>query len=249
MLKPHKIIQNCAKIPENQYVPDSFALLSWNIYKTNHKYPGVFNQFIRRIDRHCAINFYCLQEAKYADSTFFPLPGFSLHFAANLQLKSHAYGVMTASNVYSHYAESILSKKTEFLFKTHKSSLANHYTFSDKKPLIIINVHAINFKNARIYAEEIKQLYDYILPFTNTAIVIAGDFNSWNKRRRDLVNGFCGSLGLTLVHFEDQHRIKKFAKYPLDLVMYKNLDCQLAVAVDGHKISDHNPLLLKFTIC
>ena len=89
-------------------------------------------------------------KAKYLDSNFFPLPGFSLHFAANLQLKSHAYGVMTVSNIYSHYAESILSKKTEFLFKTHKSSLASHYTFDDKTPLIIINVHVINFKNASV---------------------------------------------------------------------------------------------------
>ena len=63
MLKPHKMIQNCTKIPENQYVPDTFTLLSWNIYKTNHKFPGIFNYFIRRIDHHYAINFYCLQEA------------------------------------------------------------------------------------------------------------------------------------------------------------------------------------------
>lgn len=246
MLKPHKMIQNCTKIPENQHVPDTFTLLSWNIYKTNHKFPGIFNYFIRRIDHHYAINFYCLQEAKYLDSNFFPLPGFSLHFAANLQLKSHAYGVMTVSNIYSHYAESILSKKTEFLFKTHKSSLASHYTFHDKTPLIIINVHAINFKNARIYAEEIKQLHNYIQPFSNTAMIVAGDFNCWNKRRRHLIYHFCESLGLTLVHFENQHRIKKFAKHPLDLVMYKNLDCQLAVAIDSHRISDHNPLLLRF---
>ncbi len=162
MLRPKNIIQTCSSNPSYQFVPEEFTLLSWNIYKINHKNPDKFNHFIQKINQSCAVKFYCLQEAKYTDTSAFPLLDFSMHFAANLQLRSHAYGVLTASNITTQYAEQILSKKTEFLFKTHKSSLASHYYFKDHTPLIIINVHAINFKNAKVYAEEIHQLYSYL---------------------------------------------------------------------------------------
>ncbi|WP_119344441.1 endonuclease/exonuclease/phosphatase family protein [Facilibium subflavum] len=198
MLRPKNIIQSCTSAPAASYVPETFALVSWNIYKINHKNPQAFNAFIHKLHRTCAVKFFCLQEAKHTDQNEFPLPGFCLHFAANLQLKHHAYGVMTASNITTHHTQQLLSKKTEFLLKTHKSSLASHYYFADETPLIIINVHAINFKNSRIYAEEIQQIYDYLADFPNAPVIIAGDFNCWNKRRNALIQAFCQSLDMKL---------------------------------------------------
>ncbi|WP_116963725.1 endonuclease/exonuclease/phosphatase family protein [Fastidiosibacter lacustris] len=246
MFKPTQITQSCKTQVKLEFVPIRFNLLSWNIYKINHKTPYAFQHFIRSLQQAFGIGFYCLQEAKHTDSNTFPLSDFCLHFAANLQLKNHAYGVMTASNVISHKAQQILSKKTEFLFKTHKSSLVNHYLFEDQTPLIIINVHAINFNNSRVYAEEIEQLQDYLTEFKDTPLIIAGDFNSWNKKRNYLIEQFCIALNLIQAQFENNKNIKRFAKHPLDLVMYRNLTCEYAIAIDSQKISDHNPLLLKF---
>lgn len=247
MFKPPQITLSCENQVKSPFTPDFFSILSWNIYKINHKDPFEFQHFIKSLQQAYNLHFYCLQEAKHTDSTSFPLDGFCLHFAPNLQLKSHAYGVMTASSVMSHKAQQILSKKTEVLFKTHKSSLANHYVFADNTPLIIINVHAINFNNSRIYAEEILQLHDYLAEYQDAAVIIAGDFNSWNKKRNSLIHEFCDALNLTQAQFEEDKHIKRFAKHPLDLVMYRNLNCQYATAIESRKISDHNPLLLKFS--
>ena len=247
MLKPNNIIRNCSACATTDYVPECFSLLSWNIYKINHKKPADFQAVIKDINRACAVKFYCLQEAKYNDGATFPLKGFALYFAANLQLKSHAYGVLTASNVKCRLSEQILSKKTEFLLNTHKSSLVNHYVFADRTPLILINVHAINFKNTKAYGAEIEQLHDYLQACPDAPTVIAGDFNCWNQKRKHLIRDFCQQLDLTLADFTDAHHIKHFARHPLDLVMYKNLNCELATAIERRKISDHNPLLLKFS--
>jgi endonuclease/exonuclease/phosphatase (EEP) superfamily protein YafD len=246
MFKPPQITLSCKSRVKLSFVPDSVTLISWNIYKINHKNPIDFQHFIKSLQQAYNAGFYCLQEAKHTDSSSFPLDDFCLHFAPNLQLKTHAYGVMSASGVVCHKAQQILSKKTEFLFKTHKSSLANHYFFGDHTPLIIINVHAINFNNSRAYAEEINQLHDYLSIHKNAAVIIAGDFNSWNKKRNLLIHEFCQALDLTQTVFEEDQHIKRFAKHPLDLVMYRNLTCEYAIAIDSQKISDHNPLLVKF---
>ena len=247
MFKPQAIIQSCDTHVKLKHIPDHFKLLSWNIYKINHKTPAQYHAFMQMLHRTCHIHFYLLQEAQCTKKTSFPIYDFCFHFAANLQMRLHAFGVMTASNVLSHQAQQILSKKTEFLFKTHKSSLVNHYQFSDGTPLIIINVHAINFKDSRAYADEIAQLQNYLYPYEDIPTIIAGDFNSWNRKRNALIADFCRQLNFNMAQFEDAQHIKHFSKHPLDLVLYKNIHCECATALDSQKISDHNPLLLRFS--
>ena len=90
-------------------------------------------------------------------------------------------------------------------------------------------------------------MHDYLTKFEHTPVIVAGDFNNWNKKRNTLIHEFCETLGLTQATFEEDKHIKRFAKHPLDLILYRNLKCDYALAVDSQQISDHNPLLLKLS--
>ncbi|MFZ9035302.1 MAG: endonuclease/exonuclease/phosphatase family protein [Francisellaceae bacterium] len=247
MLKPDVIIQSCQGRARHTHVPNQFKLVSWNIYKINHKNPIAFERYINQLHNQCEIEFYLLQEAKHSDTSFFPLTGFCLNFAANLKLRKHAYGVLTASNINCDYAYHLLSEEREFLLRTHKSTLVNHYFFADGTPLIIANIHAINFKNSKAYEKELQLLHESLQDYGEVPMIIAGDFNCWNKKRNHLIRQLTRQLKLIQVDFEDKHHIKRFAKHPLDLVLYKNLICLVATAIDSEAVSDHNPLLLKFS--
>lgn len=246
MFKPKEIIRYCYNKPKLNYVPNKFGLLSWNIHKINEKKYITFERDINKFNYEFPINFYLLQEFKYKKDIIFPIKDFCLLFAPNLQKKTCSYGVMTASNIVSYYEKQVLSKNTEFLFNTHKASLISHYSFRDNTPLIIVNVHAINFKNYHAYELEMNQLYKYLVNLLDYPMIIAGDFNSWNKKRNNLIKEFSKKLNLTIAIFEDEHCIKSFGKHPLDLVMYKNVHCDFAKALDSRNTSDHNPLLLNF---
>lgn len=247
MLKPSNVVASCYGQTTHEFVPDVFSLMSWNIYKINHKDLHEFEQYLQQTHHQHHCHFYCLQEAKHSDADAFPLDQFCLYFTANLQLKERAYGVMTASNAYSDKAHAHLSQNTEFLFKTHKTTLINIFHFADQTPLVIVNIHAINFKSTQAYIEEITSLEQELKQYERIPMIIAGDFNCWSRRRHKVIRDFCRSLNLRWASFEDDHNIKRFGKNPLDLILYRQLDVTMSQALDSAQVSDHNPLLVQFT--
>ncbi len=249
MLKPNKRIATCQGRTDRQYVPNVFHLLNWNIYKANFKVPEAFQNTLKTFEKKMPFDFCCFQEAHFDEdeNMAFQLDGFASYFAANLQLKHYAYGVLTASSIQSHEAYQVLSRKTEFLFKTHKTSLITRYHFADGTPLIIANMHAINFKRTFFYDKEIQLLAqvlkDYPLDYP---MIVTGDFNTWSRHRHKIIRDFCRTLKLRLFPFQQAHLIKTFANHPLDLVMYRGLTPAKGYAYDQQNVSDHNPLFASF---
>ena len=80
------------------------------------------------------------------------------------------------------------------------------------------------------------------------AIIIAGDFNSWNKKRVDILNWFCRELKLSKTIIENSDKIKSFLKYDLDHIFYRGLSLDFATVLECNKLSDHNPLYAYFKI-
>lgn len=247
MLKPSNIVASCYGQTSHEFVPNQFSLMSWNIYKINHTDLHEFESYLQRVHAIHKPHFYCLQEAKHSDADAFPLDQFCLYFTANLQLKERAYGVMTASNVYSDKSYAHLSQNTEFLFKTHKTTLISLFHFADHTPLVVVNIHAINFKSTHAYIEEMTSLESELRQYDHLPLIIAGDFNCWSRRRHKVIRDFCRTLKLRWASFEDDHNVKRFGNNPLDLILYRYLDVTQAQAIDSAKVSDHNPLLVGFS--
>jgi endonuclease/exonuclease/phosphatase (EEP) superfamily protein YafD len=222
--------------------------MSWNTYKIDHKTPQIFKNYIRDIHDTYAIDVFCLQEAVHNDQTTFPIDNFETVFASNIERKKQNYGVATVSSHTITRKTKILTTHRESVINTHKASLITDIVINGIK-IVIVNIHAINFKSSRVYEYEFEKIKSIIQPKINShPIIIAGDFNSWNKKRVKIIKDFCLEFGFKTAFLDEEHLVKSFQKYSLDFILYRGLYLENATALDCVKISDHNPIVANFEV-
>lgn len=228
-------------------IPENFCLMSWNIFKIDHKKTDLFNNYIQATHDEHNIDIFCLQESKYSDATTFPISKFHINFASNIALKNHDYGVTTASHIPTKKNIRVLTTHKESVINTHKASLISHFSFG-KQTLIIVNIHAINFKSNKVYEYEFERIKEFLnLKNNKNPIIIAGDFNTWNRTRIKLIKDFCREFNFKVAFLDGKELIKSFQNNPLDFVLYRDLKLEKALALDCNKISDHNPIITYFS--
>jgi endonuclease/exonuclease/phosphatase (EEP) superfamily protein YafD len=219
-------------------------MLCWNVHKNNQKDPR-FQIFLQKEVERRGIDIILFQEAGFRDNHHFGLADFSYDAAANLEFRREFYGVLTASRMESSYAKAYLSEGRESVLGPHKSLLLSNYLFNDGSTLLILNVHAINFRENQRYNKELERFLD-LLKEHKGPMILAGDFNSWNKQRMDKLQKVAQRLSLTAVPFEKTGKVKSFMGKELDFVFYRELELIEAEVMDEHQLSDHNPLFVRF---
>jgi len=224
------------------FVPQEFGLLCWNIHKNNSE-DKAFKAYLKKVGDRC--DFLLLQEANFRDDTHFILPDFSFDAAANLEFRGEFYGVLSASKVKSNYAQSYLSEGRESLIGPHKSLLVSSYSFEDGTSLLILNVHAINFRENERYNKELERFLE-LMQVHEGAMIVAGDFNTWNKIRMNKLDELRKKLGLKVVPFHENDSVKSFMGNPLDFIFYRGLELVNFSVDEDHDLSDHNPLFTQF---
>jgi endonuclease/exonuclease/phosphatase (EEP) superfamily protein YafD len=234
--------QSCRKECK-AYLPDTFGLLCWNVHKNNKN--GKFSDYLEREIKKKDIDLLVFQEASFKNDEACTLATFSYDAAANLEIKGKFYGVLTASRVQSSYAQAYLSEGQEAFVGPHKSMLLTSYQFKDHDKLLVLNIHAINFRENNRYNKELERFFDFIEMYEG-ALLIAGDFNSWNKKRLEKLHENVNKLKLKVVSFDTQSDVKSFRGNHLDFIFYKGLELIDASVEKAGKHSDHNPLLAKF---
>ena len=230
--------RSCALRCES-FVPEIFTLLCWNVHKNKTKNVACKN-YLQSLENSC--DFLLLQEANFRDDAPFTLPNFAFDAAANLEFQNTFYGVLTASNVQSTKAEAFLSQGKESLFGPHKSLLLSRYFFKDETELLILNVHAINFR------ENKRELERFLTLISNHKgpLIVAGDFNTWNKTRMQNLGTLISNMGLQPVPFESTGPVKSFMGKPLDFILYRDLELVTFSCDSLPRLSDHNPLFARF---
>ena len=243
MFKP-SILQHrsCSGIACRTFVPEKFSLLCWNVYKNNTKHPD-FTPFLSRYED--ALDFMLFQEANFMDEKVFDLSSFAFDAAANLEVRGAFYGVLTASKVESNYAQAYLSEVKESFVASHKSLLVSAYPFEDGSNLLILNVHAINFRENQSYDRELERFLT-LMQAHKGPMIVAGDFNTWNKKRMKKLHEVREQLGLEMVSFSQTSAVKVFMGKQLDFIFYRGLELVDSKAVADHGLSDHNPLFAEF---
>lgn len=244
MLVPSMIHHRACRVSCERFVPNTFGLLCWNVYKKNRKHPG-FEPFIRRVTREKEVDFILLQEANFRDDRHCVLPDFAFDAAANLEYRGEFYGVLTASRVESKNAKAYLSEGKESLFGPHKSLLMSEYPFEDGSRLLVLNVHAINFRENKRYFRELERLLE-LMRHHDGPMIIAGDFNSWNKKRLVKLHKLREELTLDTVPFKQIDKVKSFMGNHLDFIFYRGMELIEFSALDNQGLSDHNPLFAQF---
>ena len=244
MLVPSKIHHRTCRVSCERFVPNTFGLLCWNVYKKNRKHPG-FEPFIRKLTREKEIDFILLQEANFRDDRHCVLPDFAFDAAANLEYRGEFYGVLTASRVESGDAQAYLSEGKESFLGPHKSLLINTYPFEDGSILLVLNVHAINFRENKRYFRELERFLE-LMKQHNGPMIIAGDFNSWNKKRLEKLHRLKEELALNRVPFKQIDEVKSFMGNHLDFIFYRGMELLEFSALNNQGLSDHNPLFAQF---
>ncbi|RLA68400.1 MAG: endonuclease/exonuclease/phosphatase family protein [Epsilonproteobacteria bacterium] len=243
MFKP-SILQHrsCRGIACSTFVPQTFSLLCWNVYKNNIKHPD-FRSFLSAYENE--LDFMLFQEANFMNDRAFDLSSFTFDAAANLEVRGAFYGVLTASKVESNYAQAYLSKVKESFLASHKSLLVSVYPFEEGTNLLILNIHAINFRENQSYDKELERFL-LLIQEHKGAMIVAGDFNTWNKKRMQKLHEIREKLELKIVSFSQTSALKVFMGKQLDFIFYKGLELVDSKVVTNHSLSDHNPLFVTF---
>ena len=245
MFKPVQSLQILEH--QHQHLDDTFGILCWNVHKEN--LTSTFETLIHQLLQHYPSNLLLFQEMKISTRRSFKIRGYSFAFSANIQTRRHFYGVMSLGRTSFEKITPLLTHSREAAgIATHKSLLITTHKLPNAQSLLVINLHAINFVPLKTFLAELLHLREHIASYKG-AMILAGDFNNWSKKRRKHLESFSTSLSLTQVVMRDAHNIKSVFSQPLDHIFFRGLTLLDAIAIDTGKFSDHNPIYAKFSLC
>ena len=228
---------------EKTVIPDDFGLLCWNIHKENlkKKFPALIQEWKKKY----RLDLILLQEARFSPSLL-SIAGFPFVGAANIRLPRNFSGVVTAAGADPFSSQFQMTRAREAFISTRKNTLITIYQFQNKEMLMVVNIHAINFRSLAWYQWEFSRLYDLIKGHEGP-MILAGDFNCWRQSRKTILDGFTKRLNLDLARPRHPEHVKEWFGFQLDRIYTRALELIDIQALDCKSFSDHNPLIARFT--
>nr|WP_081695390.1 endonuclease/exonuclease/phosphatase family protein [Psychromonas sp. SP041] len=237
---------------KNNYLPDTFSLLNWNIYKQqNPQWSAKLNEWASQAD------LMTLQEAKYDQALIDFSQQQQLTYFQNIAFnyKDESYGVNTFSRVQA--SQACGTRYPEPWTMVPKTGIATIYPMADailgnsspinsKESLLLINLHGVNFT---FTAEPLKaQVTPYLqlIKQHKGPILISGDFNTWSEDRTTEIIDTLVNAGFNETQFTKDKRLIVFG-LPLDHVFYRGLTLIKAQSISTIA-SDHSPQLVTFAL-
>jgi endonuclease/exonuclease/phosphatase (EEP) superfamily protein YafD len=172
-----------------------------------------------------------------------------------------AIGVMTLSRVRPIEIQKLPTKYREFFVTAPKVSLVTVYPLADGTTLLAVNVHLLVFERwgtlkLRSQLEDLEA----VIAQHHGPVIVAGDFNTWNDKRLDLVAAMMRRLSLVEVGGfawgrKTGDRGSAFLNWllgvddqlPLDRIYVRGL-APLSATVLPSEISDHRALRVEFAV-
>ena len=222
--------------------PASFAVLSWNSHRGGHK---DWNRDLVSLGGEADI--ILLQEAALESTldTQLDISANQWLMATAFQLDDREIGVMSAARVAPQAF--CVAREPEPLFKIPKIGLAAAYPLAgQEKSLLVVNIHIVNYTiNVDAVKRQIGAL-EQIVRNHDGPVIVAGDFNTWNDEREELVMERMEELGMSSVIFDPDHRVS-FFNHKVDGIFYRGLEVTKSLS---HQVesSDHNPLEVHFRL-
>ena len=231
---------------------DSIKVLSWNIAKNNYD-PSWSRDFLAIVDRHRPDKIF-LQEVRLRTNVreIAELAQIGWAFVPNfIDTSSNTYsGILIASQGDRISKQALFTEHYEPVINTPKVSLFAEYSSKDRdRSLLAVNTHLINFVGLSKFKAQLQEI-ESVIDKHQGAIILAGDFNTWNKSRWQILSQMAARLNLTPISFsaEDTKKIKSFLfSPPLDYIFFRGLTVKLNTAkvIDNISSSDHNPLFVE----
>lgn len=228
-------------------LPAQFDVLIWNIYKGRRA--GWDRDFQTLSEGRDLV---LLQEAIF-NSPFDPLfqiPGrmeWVLARSHGEGATGRITGVKTGCSVKSSLQAFILSEDVEPVFRTPKMIVATTYPVEGSdEPLLVVNIHAINFVGSEKFFRQITQLTE-VIERHRGPVLLGGDFNTWNEGRHRAMMDMAGRMGLQEIPMPRKGRIFHMNR-PLDHLFARGLIAEEAAAMTSVHSSDHFPLTARLRV-
>ena len=125
-----------------------------------------------------------------------------------------------------------------------KTAVISYYNIRGQaQPLLVVNVHGVNFAPGSTELVRQFQAIRKIIIRHQGPVIVAGDFNTWSRKRLAALNRLAEASDLRAVKFEGEPSLH-FGRR-LDHVYYRGLIPLRAnaMAMDS---SDHHPLMVTF---
>jgi endonuclease/exonuclease/phosphatase (EEP) superfamily protein YafD len=228
-------LANTAETEGQQLNPQDIRLLNWNIQKNRaHNWRADYRDYIARTD------LVLIQEMSLREDTATDLMTSKfLSFTPGYRKSGEVTGVMTLSNIEPLTQCSFIN--LEPLLKTPKTTNITQFALgATDETLVVVNLHAINFSlGLRAFRSQFDQVRK-VLRDHSGPLIVSGDFNTWRKKRIEIVEDLAVSLGLNAVEFEDDQRKQAFGNF-LDHIYIRGLSTTES-ATGAVETSDHNPM-------
>jgi len=220
----------------------AIRLVTWNSYKGGRE---GWQEDLKRMSRETDI--VALQEGYLTESLVDLLFVENLHWiiANAFSYKGYTAGTLTASKVKPDLFCSL--RAAEPVINIPKSVLVTRYSLSgSNKKLLLVNMHMINFTfDLTLYREQLNLvaglLEQHVGPY-----IITGDFNSWNNRRKVILDEVLSDYMAKRVQFTEDYRTTFMGNY-VDYIFYNGL-MLLNSHTEEVASSDHNPLFAVFRL-
>jgi len=219
-----------------------FTILNWNIYKGSKR--GWQDDFQRLSNQSDIV---VLQEGYLAGDLqdLLNKQHYNWDIAKAFTYNDIYTGVLTASTIKPDFLCSF--REPEPLSGIPKTVLITRYPLSGTDvSLLVANIHMINFSlDIKAYRAQLEKIVE-VVSLHQGPMVIAGDFNSWNTQRLEILANIALELGVSAVAFETDHRVLFMGK-KVDHIFYRQL---VPVSALSEKVttSDHNPMLVTFRL-
>lgn len=227
----------------NEVMGPNIEILLWNVFKCKRKgWQEDFNILIQNKD------LVLLQEAiinSPFDSAFKNSSQYQWIMARSFKNEKTKVenGVKTGANIEAEASYLLASAHSEPISKTKKMLLATIYPLNiNGQSLLVVNSHILNFVTFVKYKAHVDQVFD-IINAHDGPILLAGDFNTWNRKRLRYFHRLALSFSLKEIELMRKPRLNHLWKH-LDHAFCRGLrilDTQ--VHTDIHS-SDHFPISL-----
>ncbi|GMR17391.1 MAG: endonuclease/exonuclease/phosphatase family protein [Gammaproteobacteria bacterium] len=224
--------------------PGNISLFNWNIRKERDRN---LRQDLNALsgDKDLVL----VQEASLRQDTVNGIDSSKFwSFAPGYQLDGEITGVMTLSRVRPLTQCSFVSM--EPLLRTPKATSITEYALaSTEQTLVVVNLHAVNFSmGTGAYRQQFGQVREALRDHEGP-IILSGDFNTWRRKREQIVAELAAVLGLHALSFgeaADDRRVRTFG-HVLDHIYVRGLSA-LDVSTEVVETSDHNPMSATLTM-
>lgn len=224
-------------------------ILVWNIQKLKQKaWSDEFASFAQDKD------LILMQEA-YENEDFISVTSsfndFRWDFAKSFEylLYGVVTGNMVGANTQPKKVAVLHSPDNEPVLETPKATMATYYPLSqsEKRSLLVISIHGINFTTNQAFYRQLNQLFA-LIDNHEGPVVFAGDFNTHNKKRLNFLEKQARKRNLVNLEFKNSHLRKKFAGNILDHTFARDVEVLDSYVPSNSKGSDHPPMILTVRI-